>query len=285
MPLNFRSSRWETLRTTANPINKTRPEFSIHVGDIWGATLCIKERCEEIRETFRLFDHPVVYTPGDNEWTDCSRTSYGGFEPQTRLVLLREVFFSSDDTQGAHSMKVVRQSTVSPFEEYSENARWLHENVLFFTLNISGSENDFVYDDSTQLKEAHDRNEANIAWLRDGFRIARENNLPGVVIAFHAEMFPNEYAEGGRRTSYMPIIRELQLAADRFPNPILLIHGDTHAFIVDRPFAQQVSETEPLQRGHVVRLEVFGSPEIRAVQVSVDTESRHLFGFTPVYNQ
>lgn len=264
-------------------INETNPAFSIHVGDIWGANLCIRERYEEQRDTFKLFDHPVVYTPGDNEWTDCSRVSYGGFEPHTRLELLRDVFFSTSDSQGAKPMQLVRQSAVSPYKRYSENSRWLHENVLFFTLHISGSNNNYVFDDETQLREARDRTEANIAWLRDSFRIARESNLPGVVIAFHAEMFGNENAEGGSRSPFAPLIREIQLASDRYQNPILLIHGDTHEFIIDRPFVQGEDGTRVLPRGNVVRLEVFGSPEIRAVKISVDTNSPHLYGFTPLY--
>ena len=30
---------------------------------------------------------PVVYTPGDNEWTDCHRASAGGYLPTERLAL------------------------------------------------------------------------------------------------------------------------------------------------------------------------------------------------------
>ena len=182
-------------------------------------------------------------------------------------------------------MQLVRQNAVSPYKMYSENCRWMHEGVLFFTLNISGSDNNYVFDDETQLKEARDRTVANIAWLRDGFRIARENQLPGVVIAFHAEMFRNENVQGGLRTPYMPIIRELQLAADRFANPILLIHGDTHEFIGDRPFIHSAGESALPSRSHVMRLEVFGAPEIRAVSVSVEPESKHVFGFATLYNE
>ena len=275
----------KVYRELIDTINEAKPAFSIHVGDIWGAAHCVRERYEEIRQTFRRFDHPVVYTPGDNEWTDCSRVAYGGFAPHTRLKLLREVFFTTAESQGSRPMPVVRQSNISPFTDYSENSRWMYGGVLFFTLHVSGSSNNYVFDDDDEIQEALARTKANVAWLRDGFRIARTHDLAGVVIAFHAEMFRNGNAGEGWGTPYMPIIEEIQLAADRFDNPILLIHGDTHQFVIDRPFVQPGSGSSVPRRTHVIRLEVFGSPETRAVEVSVDTDTKHLFGFSPLYNQ
>ena len=48
-------------------INEIEPSFTIHVGDIWGAQKCNRERYEVIFETFNRFDRPLIYTPGDNE--------------------------------------------------------------------------------------------------------------------------------------------------------------------------------------------------------------------------
>ena len=112
-------------------INETKPSFTIHVGDVWGAEKCIREKYEAIFETFNLFDRPVIYTPGDNEWTDCRRVAYGAYAPAGRLKVLRKIFFSTDKSMGANPMKLTRQSDFANYPLYVENSRWLHNQVLF----------------------------------------------------------------------------------------------------------------------------------------------------------
>lgn len=36
---------------------------------------------------------PLVYTPGDNEWTDCHRVNNGAYDPLDRLAAVRKTFF------------------------------------------------------------------------------------------------------------------------------------------------------------------------------------------------
>ncbi len=170
-----------------------------------------------------------------------------------------------------------------------ENVRWLHEGVLFLTVNVPGSANNYRYGERDALLEAHERNEANAAWIRDGFRIARENDLPAVVVVLHAEMFLNgqlglEEWGGPLSGPHGQVLQELRLGGERFGKPVLLVHGDSHQFVVDRPFLEARGESEPPRYANIVRLEVFGAPELKAVRVNVDTETPWLFGFTPLYN-
>src|SRR3712207_208337 len=66
-------------------------ELVAHLGDIKsGSTLCSDEYFTFIRGQFDRFDDPLVYTPGDNEWTDCHRTNNGGYNPLERLDTIRE---------------------------------------------------------------------------------------------------------------------------------------------------------------------------------------------------
>src|SRR5262245_15053804 len=66
-------------------INQRNPAFTIHVGDIKsGSTLCSDELLGKAAEQLKEFDGPLVYTPGDNEWTDCHRANNGGFDPLER---------------------------------------------------------------------------------------------------------------------------------------------------------------------------------------------------------
>ena len=47
-------------------------ELVAHLGDIKsGSTLCNDEYFAFVRSQFDRFADPLVYTPGDNEWTDC----------------------------------------------------------------------------------------------------------------------------------------------------------------------------------------------------------------------
>ena len=45
-----------------------------------------------IREQFDRFEMPLLYTPGDNEWTDCHRPAAGTYNPLERLDAVREAF-------------------------------------------------------------------------------------------------------------------------------------------------------------------------------------------------
>ena len=61
-----------------------------HLGDIKnGSSLCTDEYFRLIRSDFDQFQDPLVYTPGDNEWTDCHRLNNGGYNPLERLAKVR----------------------------------------------------------------------------------------------------------------------------------------------------------------------------------------------------
>ena len=274
-----------TYRRLIDTINDSRPAFTIHVGDVWGAAVCDEARYAAVAETFARFDHALVYTPGDNEWTDCSLPVYGSWDSTGRLALLRRLFSAEPKSLGAKPIPLVRQSDVSDYAAYVENARWLYGDVLFFTMNVAGSHNNLRMDNPAALREVHDRNRANIAWLRDSFRLAMKHDFAGVVVAIHAEPFSGSDANDGIPVPYYATVRELRAAAGDYGKPILLIHGDAHQFIIDRPFLQSQGELELPLYGNITRLQVYGAPEIRAVRVSVEPQSPWLFSFSPLYDE
>jgi hypothetical protein len=52
--------------------------FVAHDGDIKnGSTLCSDEMFYNRLERFNQIVHPLIYIPGDNEWTDCHRANNG----------------------------------------------------------------------------------------------------------------------------------------------------------------------------------------------------------------
>ncbi|MDQ1717708.1 MAG: hypothetical protein QOE89_1661, partial [Pseudonocardiales bacterium] len=62
-----------------------------HLGDIKdGSSVCSDAYFQTIRSQFDQFKDPLVYTVGDNEWTDCHRTNNGGYNPLERLAAIRQ---------------------------------------------------------------------------------------------------------------------------------------------------------------------------------------------------
>src|SRR3978361_2366041 len=75
----------DTSQTDATPafINTANddPNVStvVHVGDIHsGKQFCTEAYDRQIAGLWNRFADPLVYTPGDNEWTDCHKVKQGG---------------------------------------------------------------------------------------------------------------------------------------------------------------------------------------------------------------
>ena len=151
--------------------------------------------------------------------------------------------------------------------------------MLFFTVHVVGSHNGFLLQDEASLTEARERMQANVAWIRDSFRVAKTGGYKAVVLAMHAQMPHGDDTDEG---PFGPIIDELKLGGERFGGPVLLVHGDSHQFQVGRPFLVQRGEGEASLYTNITRVEVYGAPEIGAVQVSVDPDSVGVFGSTPL---
>jgi len=258
-------------------INAREPAFSIHVGDIWGAGNCSDEHFQRIDGFFDRYTHPLVYTPGDNEWTDCDVAAMGGFDPNERLDHIRGLWFSEARSLGTRAMDVVRQADVSEAHaRFVENLRFERDGVLIVTVHVPGSNNNASSADRGRIEEFFERDAANSAWLADSFRRAIDGDYAAVVVALHAEMF--EW-EGNMFSPFAETIRQLRLGAARFGKPVLLINGDSHEFVLDRPLFEERGEGGTPANANLWRLEVFGAPEIGAVEVTVDPEDVAVFSF------
>jgi len=63
-------------------IDRHAPAFTVHCGDIkGGAEPSSLEGLDTMRDYFMRFEGPLIYTPGDNEWTDVHRPAAGGHDP------------------------------------------------------------------------------------------------------------------------------------------------------------------------------------------------------------
>ena len=214
-------------------VNQAQPAFSIHVGDIKsGSTRCDDATFDKIKGFFMTFEQPLVYTPGDNEWTDCHRKSNGPFDPLERLGKLRALFFPAAVSLGKTTLAVTRQSDVSTFKKMVENARWVKNGVLFVTVHAVGSNNNLRQERQAAL-EFFERDQANIAWINEAFSVARTDQLRGIVLAMQADLgFNRRHGDG---SGLKDTLDTLAKNAAEFGKPVLIVHGDSHEFIVDQP--------------------------------------------------
>jgi len=238
---------------------------------------------------------------GDNEWTDCHRISNGSYDPLERLYFIRQTFFDKPTTQGPHPIRVQRQGKLG--EKFSENSRFIKNDVSFVALHVVGSNNNLVATEQQCTKKSNrteadcqmataeyvERNEADIQWLKDSFQEAREKKLAGIVIAIQADVyFPFELSDGGYQDDFLPQLNDQNgfsdffhtLAAETksFNGQVLLIHGDSHYLKIDKAMYQ---DDDTLTR-NFTRVETFGDLEKSWVEMIVDPKAESLFRFIPV---
>jgi hypothetical protein len=189
-PYGVAEKSYPPYRALISAINRAQPAFSIHVGDFKsGSTVCSDQEFLEQFKHFSMFEQGVVYTPGDNEWTDCHRRSNGSYDPLERLGKIRQLFYNPIKSLGMNPITLVSQAQIQPaFSTFVENQRWVHNDVLFVTLHIVGSNNNFEARDPKAIKEFFERDAANIAWIQAAFDEARDKNHTAIVFAYQADV-------------------------------------------------------------------------------------------------
>ena len=182
----------EAFRQLINRINQhPQSKFTIHVGDIKnGASVCSDETFLEVKKLFDGFEKPLVFTPGDNEWTDCHRASNGSYQQLERLEKVRSIFFQEGKSLGQQALRLENQSKLMPkHRSYIENQRWADQDVLFVTIHQVGSNNNLDHQVPGAIAEYQARNAANMAWLNNSFQLAKNKKYAAVVIAMQSDIF------------------------------------------------------------------------------------------------
>jgi hypothetical protein len=266
-------------------INQHQPAFTLHIGDTKSSsTPCTDALLDQQRSYMNSFDAALIYTPGDNEWTDCHRRAAGGFDPLERLAYLRKTYFADPSRSlGKAPIAVESQAVVMAdrFAPFVENARFSRDGVHFITLHVVGSNNNFEPRDPAAVAEFFARDAANIAWLEAGFDKAIADAATAVVVAFQADMFEFDFNAFGdetflRHSGFGRFGSALVAKSAEFGKPVLIVFGDSHVFRVFRPF--------PRSAPNVMALEVFGDKDMHAVEVGVDPADPAVFSFKPILN-
>lgn len=291
----------------------------IHVGDIRaGTTPCtgsglnpapstaIANGNKQVFNLFEQLEQPVVYTPGDNEWTDCHKTKQGSSgDPMKELADVRKTFFANPGyTLGQSKKRVFTQAQAFdknyPTDaQFVENVMWSQNRTVFVTVNMPGSNNDGLawkggtgayLNEAARKQEVQERTAAATRWLQAAFEKANRYNAKAVVVALQADMWdPEAAAEGGDGLGgYTEFVRGLADLTLKFNRPVLLLNGDSHLYSADKPLADPNSVQGKIHNvpavPNLTRITVQGSTNKPSqwLKVTIDPKTPEVFNWTNI---
>jgi hypothetical protein len=262
------------------------PDVSLvlHVGDIHsGKQYCTEAYDRQVFDLWKAFEDPLIYTPGDNEWTDCHKPAEGGGtfdaatgqikyvtdangvpvdyasgDPVANLALVRSIFFSHAGVSLGQKKKLVLSQALIPDaqhpedRQYVENVMWLEGGAVFVAINLPGGSNndqDVWYGapvaTAAQTQEADQRTGADLRWLDLAFQVAKLGHARGVVVQAQADMWDPEKG-AAHQAGYEPIVKRVADLTRDFGAPVLMLNGDSHVYRSDDP----LSASDPLNYIH-----------------------------------
>lgn len=245
----------------------------MHVGDIHsGSQYCTQTYDQSIFQQWTAFRIPLVYVPGDNEWSDChkakqgggtynpatgqidyvvdgsgNKVSYAGGDPMANLELVRTMFFPTPGkTLGAasdiHTQAVEYDRAFPADAKFVEHVWWKQSGVLFVTLNVPGGSNndtDPWYKvpsmSAAQSQEVAERSAATLRWLDTAFVQAAKDGAIAIVIQLQADMWDLDGATAAHLTQYRQFVDSIASKTLAFGKPVLLFVGDSHVYRTDNP--------------------------------------------------
>jgi hypothetical protein len=264
--------------------------FTVHDGDLKaGSGPCPDSLYTDAKARFDSLRAPAMFTPGDNDWTDCDRNP--GTNSLERLNFERRVLFSTPFSLGQRKL---RQEVQAP--PYVENRRWEVGRVVYATFNVQGSCNNLC-DTAPDPAEEAARNAADIRWLTATFSEAEAHRAAAVMLIFQADpgwdlsdatraptRDPKTLAETDANPdgfqSFLTALRDQTIA---FGKPVAAVHGDSHYFRIDNP----LQDANGRRVQNFTRVETFGDHQenddndVQWLRVDVDPSTRGVFSFQP----
>jgi hypothetical protein len=270
-------------------INRSDVAFSVFDGDLkaGGDGACTDSLYTTALAGFNTLERPLVWLPGDNDWTDCwgrYGPGTGGFDPLERLAHERQLFASTSRSLGRRTLNLTRQQP-----DYPENVRWSYGPVVYIGLNVQGSNDNYPYagvdgesradaEIARMRAEETARKAADLRWLHEGFAYAKSVHAKGVMVVQQADLnFSNEEHLPDTRSwdafpDYAKALTDETLA---FPGQVALVHGDSHYFKLDKPLNGPSGGV----LANFTRVETFGARNTHWVSATVDPSDPNLFEF------
>jgi hypothetical protein len=278
-------------------VNASDSAFSVFDGDLksGGDGGCVDSLYTNAIAGFNSLEKPLVWVPGDNDWTDCwGRYGAGSapfFDPEERLAHERQLFDSTNRSLGQTTLALTRESAEGgAYALYSENVRWVKGPVVYLAMNVQGSNDNYPYPDTdsrsaTEQQRQRDeqiaRKAANLHWLSEGYAYAKQIHAKGLMIVWQADPnFNNEQHPANPHDfdAYPDYVNALRDETMAFPGQVVLVHGDSHYFKLDKPLTRPSGKV----LANFTRLETFGASSTDWVQATIDPKSRNLFTFEPM---
>ena len=291
--LPYSAAQEAALPNLIADMNDAQLAFSVHDGDLKAGSNspCDNALYRRALGWFDSLEGAAMFTPGDNDWTDCDRASNGGYNSLERLNHERQVLFSTPYSLGTHPLQEEVQAA-----PYVENRRWTVKGVTYATLNVQGSCNNLC-DTAPDPAEYAARNAADIAWLQQTFDEAKANDSAAVMLVSQADpgfdatdatrgpvRDPKTLVEtDGQPDGFHDFLVALRNLSIDFRRPVVYVHGDSHYFRVDRPFL----DAQGRRLENFTRVETFGdnqangTNDVQWLKVLVDPHSRDVFAFQP----
>jgi hypothetical protein len=298
--------------------------FTAHDGDLKAGsgipgsttvTTCVDGLYTQALGFFNSLRAPAIFTPGDNDWTDCDRPANGGFSSRERLEHERKVIFNTPFSLGKHRLHQEVQTAalclgVTGPVPCVENRRWELGGVTYATLNIQGSCNNLC-DTAPDPAEYAARNAADIVWMQQTFDEAKAHHSAAIMFISQADpgfdatdatrgplrnpqtlvetdMLPasDPAAPGPTPDGFHDFLVALRQQVIAFERPVAYVHGDSHYFRVDKPFL----DAQGRRLENFTRVETFGDNTFKTdpasddnnvhwLKVFVDARSREVFSY------
>ncbi len=232
-------------------IRAVNPSVLVHYGDFKaGGGSCTDDLFEKSKRLIAgMIPNRTVYTPGDNDWTDCDRDSTEiRFDEMERLQFIRNIFFNNTGLEMTRDIPgLIRQ------EGQPENAMWRIKDLVMGTLHLVGTNNgrdEILLSDENQALDAVDiRDTLNEIWLQEMFESAE--SAKGLVMVFQADIYEEndvtQECSKENRTEcdgHKRIRDAIEKMAFIYEKPVLVVHGDTNAYC----FQHQSKEVANLWR-------------------------------------
>jgi hypothetical protein len=294
-------------------MNLHRLKFTVHDGDLKAGnaingsvtpTTCSNALYAQSLAFLNSLQAPAMFTPGDNDWTDCDRASNGAYNSLERLDYQRAFLFSTPYSFGLKRLKQEVQ-TGAPYcldargnsVPCVENRRWTVGKVVYATLNVQGSCNNLC-DTAPNPAEYAARNAANIAWLRETFAAAKARGAAAVMIVAQGNpgwdltdgtraplRNPQTLAQtDGAPDGFQEYLLALRAEVIAFRKPVAYVHGDSHYHRIDKPLL----DAQGRRVENFTRVETFGdnavngNNDVHWIRVMVEPRSREVFSYQPM---
>jgi hypothetical protein len=289
----YRDGDIPKLDEVLREINRARVDFTLHNGDIKsGSSTCADDLLQQRFTQLAQLERPLVYTPGDNEWTDCHRPAAGGFDPLGRLAKVRSLFFQNPGkTLGKQPRPVRTQSSDPNYAEFVENVSFFQDGVMYGTVHVVGSNNGLALWSGIgetasaprpeRAAEVQRRIAAVLAWIDAVFDEAQQRGADGVLIAMQANPAFEAAVGNATRAGFEEIIAKLSARTIAFARPVLIAHGDSHYQRFDKPLLGPTLSDGPQRLEDFWRVENYGDLDVHWVELVVDTHTAEVFHVIP----